>query len=591
MDIWMVSLVLVVALVLFVTEKIPVALTAIGIMVALVVCRVLSPKEAVAGLAHPAVVTVGSMFLISKGLVRTGSVEYIGRRIARLAGGNLTLAMFSILSAVAVSSAFINNTPVVVLFIPVVMTICCEFNLSPAKFLIPVSYASILAGTCTLIGTSTNIIVSDLSAQYGLEPLSFFELSVVGVPVAVIGILFLLVAAPKLMPSLANPVCQIQDDENRRYLAEITIPRGSDLVGKNPESIFKQKFPTVTVLELIRYSHVFHPGRDAVTVAADDILLVKGSVNDLVGILDQEVVELPSSEKGLSFGVAKNEPFVVELILTPQSTMLGQRLIETQLMKDPDIHVIAIKRSNLHFTEKQVRDVRLKNGDMILIWSYSDKLMTMRAATDYLIVEDVYEEIVHKRKTWIAMSIFAAMVAVAAVGIADIMVCALAAAFLMVFTGCLQMRDAYGALQGDILLLIAGTIALGTAMEQTGTSQLYAKTFLSFFSDLPPGFVLGGMILLTSIGTQLLSNNATAVLMVPIAMSTAVGLGVDPRPFLIGICFGASACFASPIGYQTNLLVYAPGGYRFSDYLKMGIPLNLVVVVLATIMIPVFWHF
>lgn len=591
MDIWIVSLVLVVALVLFVTEKIPVALTAIGIMVALVVCGVLGPKEAVAGLAHPAVVTVGSMFLISKGLVRTGSVEYIGRRIARLARGNLTLAMFSILSAVAVSSAFINNTPVVVLFIPVVMTICCEFNLSPAKFLIPVSYASILAGTCTLIGTSTNIIVSDLSAQYGLEPLSFFELSVVGVPVAVIGILFLLVAAPKLMPSLANPVCQIQDDENRRYLAEINIPRGSDLIGKNPESIFNQRFPTVTVLELIRYSHVFHPGRDAVTVAADDILLVKGSVNDLVGILDQEVVELPSSEKGLSFGVAKNEPLVVELILTPQSSMLGQRLIETQLMKDPDIHVIAIKRSNLHFTEKQVRDVRLKNGDMVLIWCYSDKLMTMRTLTDYLIVEDVYEEIVHKRKTWIAMSIFAAMVSVAAFGIADIMVCALAAAFLMVLTGCLQMRDAYGALQGDILLLIAGTIALGTAMEQTGTSQLYAETFLSFFSGLPPGFVLGGMVLLTSIGTQLLSNNATAVLMVPIAMSTAVGLGVDPRPFLIGICFGASACFASPIGYQTNLLVYAPGGYRFSDYLKMGIPLNLLVVILATIMIPVFWHF
>jgi di/tricarboxylate transporter len=171
------------------------------------------------------------------------------------------------------------------------------------------------------------------------------------------------------------------------------------------------------------------------------------------------------------------------------------------------------------------------------------------------------------------------------------MVCALAAAFLIVFTGCLQMRDAYGALQGDILLLIAGTIALGTAMEQTGTSQLYAKTFLSFFSGLSPGLVLGGMVLLTSIGTQLLSNNATAVLMVPIAMSTAVGLGVDPRPFLIGICFGASACFASPIGYQTNLLVYAPGGYRFSDYLKMGIPLNLLVVILATIMIPVFWHF
>ncbi len=591
MDIWIVSILLVVALVLFVTEKIPVALTAIGIMVSLVITRVLEPKEAVAGLAHPAVVTVGAMFLISKGLVRTGSVEYIGRRIARLAKGNLTLAMLSILSAVAVASAFINNTPVVVLFIPVVMTICCEFNLSPAKFLIPVSYASILAGTCTLIGTSTNIIVSDLSAQYGLDPLSFFELSIVGLPIAVIGILFLLVAAPKLMPSLANPVCQIQDSEHRRYLAEIKIPRGSGLIDKQPGLIFNEKFPTVLVLELIRYSHIFHPDRDPVTVAADDILLVKGSVNDLVAILDQEDVALPSSEKGLSFGVAKNESLVVELIITPQSAMLGQRLIETQLMKDPDVHVIAIKRSNLHFTEKQVRDVKIKNGDMILIWCYGDKLTTMRNETDFLIIEDVYEEIVHKRKTWIAMSVFAAMVVAASFGIADIMVCALAASFVMIFTGCLQMRDAYRALQGDILLLIAGTIALGTAMEQTGTSQLFAKTFLSLFSGLSPGFVLGGMILLTSIGTQLLSNNATAVLMVPIAISTAVGLGVDPRPFAIGICFGASACFASPIGYQTNLLVYAPGGYKFSDYLTMGIPLNFLVVISATVLIPMVWPF
>ena len=253
--------------------------------------------------------------------------------------------------------------------------------------------------------------------------------------------------------------------------------------------------------------------------------------------------------------------------------------------------MIAIKRSNLHFTEKQVQDVKLKNGDMILVWCYSDKLAEMRAERDYLIVEDVYEEIIHKRKTWIATSIFAGMVVFAAFGWADIMICALSAAFLMVFTGCLQMRDAYRAMQGNILLLIAGTMALGAAMEKTGASQLYAEMFVSMFSGWSPGILLGGRILLTSISTQILSNNATAVLMVPIAVSTAVGIGVDPKPFIIGICFGASACFATPIGYQTNLLVYTPGGYRFSDYLKMGVPLNLLVVILATVLIPMFWHF
>jgi di/tricarboxylate transporter len=591
LDIWIVSIILVGTLVLFITEKIPVALTAIGIMVTLVVCKVLEPQESVAGLAHPAVVTIGAMFLISKGLVRTGSVEYIARRIIRLTRGNPGLATISILSVVAVASAFINNTPIVILFIPVVMTMCCEFNLSPSRFLIPVSYASILGGTCTLIGTSTNIIVSDLSAQHGIEPISFFELSIVGIPIAIVGILFLIAAAPKLMPALANPVCQIQDSENRKYLAELKIPRGSNFLGEEPVALFREKYPDVLVLELVRYSHIFHPSRDSVSIAADDILLVKGSVNDLVGIINQEDVYLPSSEKGLSFGVAKNESLVVEIIITSQSSMLGQRLIETRLMKDPDIHVIAIKRSNLHFTEKQVRDVKLKNGDMVLVWCFSDKLADMRAEKDYLIVEDVYEEIIHKRKTWIATSIFVGMIVFAAFGWADIMICALTAAFLMVFTGCLQMRDAYRALQGNILLLIAGTIALGAAMEKTGASQLYAEFFVSMFSGLSPGFILGGMILLTSISTQILSNNATAVLMVPIAVSTAIGIGVDPKPFIIGICFGASACFATPIGYQTNLLVYTPGGYRFSDYLKMGIPLNLLVLILATLLIPVFWHF
>lgn len=591
MDIWIVSIILMGALVLFVTEKIPIALTAIGIMVALVVSQILEPQESVAGLAHPAVVTVGAMFLISKGLVRTGSVEYLARRIVHMTRERPGLATISILSVVATASAFINNTPVVILFIPVVMSMCCEFDLSPSRFLIPVSYASILAGTCTLIGTSTNIIVSDLSAQHGLGPLTFFELSVVGIPIAIVGIIFLLVFGPRLMPALANPVCQSRDSENRQYLAELKIPRGSNFIHKEPVSLFRDMYPNVLVLELVRYSHIFHPSRDPVNMAADDILLVKGSVNDLVGILDQEDVDLPSSEKGLSFGASKNESLVVEIIMTSQSSMLGQRLIETRLMKDPDIHVIAIKRSNLHFTEKQVRDVKLKNGDMILVWCYSEKLLDMRAEKDYLIVEDVYEEIVHKRKTWIATSLFIGMVAMAVSGLADIMVCAMTAAFLMILTGCLQMRDAYRALQGNILLLIAGTIALGTAMEKTGASQLYAEMFLSIFAGWSPAFILGGIILLTSISTQVLSNNATAVLMVPIALSTAIGIGVDPKPFIIGICFGASACFATPIGYQTNLLVYTPGGYRFSDYLKMGIPLNLLVVILATILIPIFWHF
>jgi di/tricarboxylate transporter len=256
------------------------------------------------------------------------------------------------------------------------------------------------------------------------------------------------------------------------------------------------------------------------------------------------------------------------------------------------LHIIAIKRSGLHYTEKQIHDINLKIGDIILAWCEVDKLERLREGSDFIVVEDVHHEIVQKRKAWKALLIFTGLVVAAGTGLANIMVCALTAAFLMIVTGCLQIRDAYRALQGDVLILIAGTIALGAAMQKTGTSQLYAETFLGIFSNFSTnssGLILAAVILLTSISTQILSNNATAVLLLPIAVSAAVGLGVNPKPFVIAVCFGASACFATPIGYQTNLLVYGPAGYRFSDYLKLGIPLNFIVLILGTLLIPIVW--
>ena len=591
MDTWIVTIVLLLTLYMLITEKISVDLTAIGIMVLLVVGGVLTPREAVAGFANPAVITVGAMFVVSKGMMRTGGVEFLGRQVIRLAGGNFRVALAIVLVSVAIASAFINNTPVVILFIPVVMAMCCEYGLSPSKFLIPVSYASILAGTCTLIGTSTNIIISDLSHDLGYGSLSMFELSIVGIPLAICGILFLLVAAPKVLPDLANPVCHLHDDDRREYLAELQISEGSPLTGKEGHELFAEKYPTMQVLEVVTGTRIRYPGRERLTTAVGDILLVKGSLNDLVSILQKEGVELPHSEAGLVLGAQKDAPIVVELIISPHSSLRGRRLANTELAADKDVHVIAVKRSHLHFAEREIHDVQLQTGDILLIWCSESKLDTIRAGRDCIVVEDVYEEIVHKRKAIWSIANFIGMVGTATLGLADIMTCALTAAFLMIITGCLQMRDAYRSLQGDVLMLIAGTIALGAAMQKSGTSQLYAEAFLRLFDGFSPMAVLGGMMLLTSISTQILSNNATAVLLMPIAVSTALGIGVDPKPFIIGICIGASACFATPVGYQTNLMVYGPGGYRFIDYLKLGIPLNVFTVVAGMFLIPLFWPF
>ena len=589
MAVAVVTIILVLTLILLITEKVPVDLTAIGVMVALATTGILTPAEAVAGFASPAVLTVAAMFLISQGMIRTGAVGFIGQRVIDLSRGSTGLAMLMVLLIVAISSAFINNTPVVVLFIPIVLSLSCELGFSPSKFLIPISYASILAGTSTLIGTSTNIIVSDLSASHGYGPLGMFELTIVGVPIAAAGILFLLYAAPRLMPSHHMPVCEMKNGTNKRYLAELSIPKGSPLVGEKAAEAFAQQHPGIEVLELIRYSHIFYPDRDPVNVAPDDLLLIKGSASDLVEILHSDDIELPMAASGFDFGAGENSSIVVELIIPPQSSLVGYRLQETRLYRDSNVHIIAIQRSGLHYTEQKLQDIKLKNGDILLIWCPENHLEQLRAESDLIIVEDVHHELVHKHKARMAFAIFAGMILAASTGLADILLCAMTAVLLMLITGCLQLRDAYRGIQGNVLLLIIGTFALGTAMEKTGASNYYAGAFIELLSGSSPLVILAGIMLLTSISTQMLSNNATAILILPIAISAALELGVNPKSFIIAVCFGASACFATPIGYQTNLLVYGPGGYRFGDFLKLGIPLNLIVLLIGTLLIPIFW--
>ena len=589
MAVWVVTAILILTLALLVTEKLPVDLTAIGVMVALMATGILSPQEAVAGFANPAVITVGAMFLISKSMIRTGAVGFIGETVIHFSGGRPNLAMLLSLLIVASASGFINNTPVVVLFIPIIMSLSCEFDLSPSKLLIPISYASILAGTCTLIGTSTNIIVSDLSHMYGYGKLRMFELTPLAVPIALLGIGFIYFAAPRLMPGHATPVCEIEDSKHRRYLAEFVVPAASPMIGRDPQQTLAEKSPFFEVFEIIRNSYIIYPWRERVKTEPGDTLLVKGSANDILDILRKRLVDLPHLEQDLNFIPGDKKSLILELIIPPQSALLGERLLESTVHGTHDIQLIAVKRRAVHYTEQKIRELKIRVGDILLVQCHEDALEQLRRNPDFIVVEDVHHEIVHKKKAPVAGLVFAALIVFASTGLADIMVCAVAGAFLMIITGCLPLRDAYRAMQGNVLILIVGTIALGTAMEKTGTAKFYAQQFISLLRNAGPVAILAGLIVFTSLSTQLLSNNATAVLLMPIAVSVALELGVNPKPFIVAVCFGASACFATPVGYQTNLLVYGPGGYRFNDYLKLGIPLNLIVFIMGSIFIPLLW--
>lgn len=587
----LVSLILFAALILLISGKISVDKVALGIMAVLALTGILTPTETVAGFANPAVLTVGAMFLLSYGLIRTGAVGFVTELVLRLSKGSKAYAHVIILVTVAFASAFINNTPVVVLFIPIVMGLSCDCDFSPSKILIPLSYVSILAGTCTLIGTSTNIIVSDLSAVYGFEPLTMFELGKIGVPIALIGIIFLLIISPKLMPGRTAPVCELDKGKEKRYIAELIVPAKSPMIGKIDIIDYAETTFGLNVVEIFRNGNIFDPSRSPISIKQEDILLVKGSAEDLVSILKKQVLKLAHGEEDMMFGSGLKDDLIVELIVPPLSTLLREPLLSTDLQDDSDIQIIAIRSRHSHYSHRKIKNVRLKIGDIILVRCPRGKLSKIRKSTDFVIIEDIHHAMIDREKAGIAITIFASVVLAATFGLADIMICSLTGVFLMTLTHCLSLKDAYKSLQPEVLLLIISTLALGLAMEKTGATKLYADFFLSGFEGMSPHHVLVGIILLTSICTHILSNNATAVLLLPIAISTAVSLGVNPKPFIIGVCFGASACFATPIGYQTNLLVYNPGGYRFSDYIKLGLPLNLLVILIASIFIPIVWSF
>jgi len=591
MEIWLISLILAAAVFFLVTELVPVDLVAAGIMVALILTGLLTPAQALAGFSHPAPVTVACLFIVSRGLFTTGALEGLSARIIDFTRGESSRLLLLCLVLAGATSAFINNTPVVVLFIPVIIQVCCRYDLSPSKFLIPLSFVSILAGTSTLIGTSTNIIVSDLAAELTGRPIGMFELSGLGAALVLAGGIFLFFFSGKLLPDHKAPVCRLEEDEKARYISELLIPEGSPLAGADPRTGLGRDHPGVEIYEVIRGRTVLDPDRAGVSLRPGDVVLVTATADALMAVLASRAADLLHGQEESLAGPLDQRKVLVELIVPPGSGLVGRHLAFTGLGRSPEVQLIGVKRRQVHYSQQKLGRLRLTVGDIILVQCTRRALEDLRTGGELIVVLDAVRDIKIRRRAPLAWIIFLAMVVAAALGLADILVCAMTAALLMVLGGCLRLSEAYRSLDLKVLLLIVGTIALGAGLERSGAADLYARGFLALFSGLSPAVVLSGFILLTSLLSHFLSNNSTAVLLVPVAVSTAAGLGVDPRPFIIGICFGASACYASPIGYQTNLLVFGPGGYRFGDYLKLGLPLNLLVWAGASVLIPLLWPF
>lgn len=590
-DIIIVSAILLAAVILLVTEKLPVDVTGIGIITALMFSGVLSPAEAVTGFSNPAPLAVGALFIVSSGLVRTGALNIVTKLLIRYTDGSRVRFMLMSLLLVGTLSAFLNNTPVVVLSMPIVMAVCAQHGFTPSKFLIPLSYISILAGTCTLIGTSTNILVSDVAAGLGSQPIAMFELSTLGIPLALVGGAFMLVFGDMILPEHASAATD--ELESGRYLSELTVTEDSQLIGLNPTGGTLPGYEDIKIYEVFRNGRIFDPSLNHIVLKEGDFLLLRGTVDEITRLLESGDVRLPTCSNEECFeSPHSGDSKLVELLLPSGSGARGIAPQNLPLNTYPDVNIIGFIRHHEHYSWRVAQTRRLRIGDILLVQAAPRTLENIRKGDDFIILnDDVIKDVINWKRAPIAVGFFAMMVLGVATGKTDILTASFAAAFGMILTNCLTIREAYHAVNVQVLLLTISTIGLGFAMQKTGADAFYAQLFLGLFTGGDPHTVLAAFIVLTSLLSHFLSNNSTAVLLVPVAMATAASLGVDPRPFIIGVAFGASACYATPIGYQTNLIVYGPGGYSFSDYLRLGVPMAAIVCGGAALMIPLIWPF
>lgn len=591
MDLMIVFIVLGLALVLFTRELVPIDVTALMILAALVTTGVLTPEEGIRGFSNPAPVTVAAMLVLSAGLMKTGAIVKLGAGITRLGGSAEFGQMTVILVTVGVLSAFINNTAAVAMFIPIVLGIARDQKISPSKLLIPLSFAGILGGICTYIGTSTNIIVGSILEDQGFTPFRMFEFTPLGGIFLVSGIIYLLFLGRRLLPARRTEADLTADYHVREYLTELVIQPRSRLIGKSLKETTLSGANDIQVLEIRRGEDWYDPLLADVVLAEGDLMIVKGNIDNIMRVREAEGFAIHPRVKFRDEDLESPDVMLAECVISASSGLIRRTLKGIDFRKRFQATVLAIRRHGGEIRDKLGR-VRLQYGDTLLIQGRRDRLQSLRGSQEFmLIMEDTSTPRYRKRKMAAAVAIFAVVVSLAATGVLPIMVAAVLGALAMVLTRCLTIQEGYEAIDMRIVFLIAGTLSLGLAMQKTGGAQLIADQVIRFAGPWGPQAVLAVLYLVTMALTELMSNNATAALLTPIAIEIANGLGVDVRPFAFCIAFAASASFLSPIGYQTNTLVYGPGGYYFTDYFRVGLPISLSIWGLSTLLIPVLWPF
>ena len=574
--------VVVMMFVLFARESYPTEVVAMAGVSILLVSGVLPSDRVLEVFMNPAPWTIAAMFILSSGLVRTGALKSLTDYVSSQAEQKPVFVIAALAVLIIVASAFMNNTPVVVMLIPVAIQVANTLKLSPSKVLIPLSYTAIFGGMLTLIGTSTNLLVDGVAQSQGMAPFSLFEVTPLAIFLAAFGILYLRLFAPRLLPDRTSMAAMLGRKSSMKFFTQVVVPNDSSLIGQKIADAAAFKRPDVRVIDVLRADESLRRDMEAVTLAAGDRIVLRTSVGELLSITGAEEGVEPVDK------IDSRETSTVEALITPACRMVGRALGDLRLRRRFGVYVLAVHRQDQNIGTG-LDEIRLRVGDTILIEGSDKDIARMAREMNLGDVTAPTDQPYRRSKAPIVLLTLAAVVILSALKIAPIFMLGIVGVTLILLTRCIDAEEAFSAVDGRLLVLIFAMLGVGMALEISGAVTLIVTYLAPALSVLPPFLIVWAVYLITSILTELVSNNAVAVAITPVAIGLGASLGIDPRPLVIAVMIAASASFATPIGYQTNTLVYGPGGYKFTDFMRIGIPLNLCVGLLASLLIPLFF--
>ena len=572
-----------------------IAMTAFCIVVA---AGLITVSEGLTVFKNDAPITIGALFVLTAALNKTGAMDALSRLMEKHLRGGLRYILLLVCFFTAACSAFINNTPLVAMLMPVLLGLARSRGISPSKLLIPLSYSSLLGGCCTLIGTSTNIIVNGMLPTYGQPSLSMFELAPIGLPLALVGLCYITIFAPKLLPNrIAPPTSDIASAGQRSCpLYHVLVSQTSPLIGKKLEDTpLWEKLCKLSIIEFRRQGVQLMTHLNEIAIEPlDRILLGVDNTEASNEITPQELDQLMADFRKSGLEILPTlEGRLFKAVIAPHSKLVGKRMSRIDFRQRYGVHVQSFDRSggNIH---TDIKEVPMEFGDTLHMLSTARNLPALRACGDFLMFDEEEEALKSPRLTAIAWMGFALVVILSVFNIVPIVAASLLACLLVLWAGCVTPKDAYASVEWPIIFMLYGMLGVGMALEKTGAAEWLAHGLVEIMQAVVPALwlpvvVLSSCYLLTSLLTEVLSNNATAVAMTPIVINVAKQLELNPRPFIIAVTIGASAAFILPIGYQTHMMVYGPGGYRFTDYMKLGLPLSIMCWLISSILIPIFW--